>query len=374
MGERATAVEELVMMIDRQFWAGKRVLLTGHTGFKGSWLGLWLREMGAEVSGLSLAPQTDPNLHDLLAEDRDDQPGPGICELRDPIAVAAVVARAKPQIVFHLAAQPLVRQGYRDPALTFETNVQGTVHLLDALRICPDVKSIVVVTTDKVYENAETGKAFIESDPLGGHDPYSASKAAAEIVVASYRSSFFAARRIGLATARAGNVIGGGDWADDRLIPDAVRAWSQGETLDVRRPHAVRPWQHVLEPLAGYIALAERLWREPAGVQALNFGPDHASAATVADVLALAAGRFGGGDLRLGDGSDGPHEAGYLMLDSSLASDMLGYRPLWSLEETVARTMSWYRQLSAGASARALCLADIADYSAGLGYEQRLAV
>ncbi|WP_234633281.1 CDP-glucose 4,6-dehydratase [Agrobacterium vitis] len=373
MGRWQPAMEELVMMIDRQFWAGKRVMLTGHTGFKGSWLALWLTQMGAHVSGLSLAPQTTPNLYGLLT-DHDAHARDGICDLRDRIAVAAVVARIKPQIVFHLAAQPLVRLGYRDPVATYETNVQGTVHVLEALRVSQDVKSIVVITTDKVYENAETGKAFVETDPLGGHDPYSASKAAAEIIVSSYRSSFFAARGVGLATARAGNVIGGGDWAEDRLIPDAVRAWSLGAPLDVRRPNAVRPWQHVLEPLAGYIAMAQNLWHDPASLTALNFGPDHAGAACVADVLDLAVRHFGSGEVVLGDGSDGPHEAGYLMLDSSKACMTLGYRPLWALEETVARTMSWYRRLAAGGSARELCLADIADYTHGLGMDVRQAV
>jgi CDP-glucose 4,6-dehydratase len=352
-------------MIDPQFWQGKRVLLTGHTGFKGSWLALWLRQMGADVHGLALAPQTSPSLYALL---HGEVLAPaGLCDVRDRAAVQACVAAANPQIVFHLAAQPLVRQGYRDPMGTFEINVQGTVHLLDALRQVDDVKSIVVITTDKVYENAETGKAFVETDPLGGHDPYSASKAAAEIVVASYRASFFAQNGIGLATARAGNVIGGGDWADDRLIPDAVRAWGAGQPVHVRRPHAVRPWQHVLEPLAGYIAMAEALWHNPHCLTALNFGPDHASAATVADVLTKSAKSFGEGQIVLGDGTEGPHEAGYLMLDSTSASNSLGYRPVWSLQETVSRTMNWYRQRLEGASALTLCSNDIADYRTALG-------
>ncbi|MBB4953158.1 CDP-glucose 4,6-dehydratase [Agrobacterium vitis] len=353
-------MEELVAMIDTQFWRGKRVLLTGHTGFKGSWLALWLSDMGAEVHGLALAPDTQPSLYHLLHGDTVS----GLCDLRDSVAVQACVAKANPQIVFHLAAQPLVRQGYRDPAGTYATNVQGTVHLLEALRHAPDVKAIVVITTDKVYDNAETGKAFVETDPLGGHDPYSASKAAAEIVVASYRTSFFAQNSIGLATARAGNVIGGGDWAEDRLIPDAVRAWSAGIALHVRRPKAVRPWQHVLEPLAGYLAMAQKLWHDPQALTALNFGPDHASAATVADVLTLGAKGFGQGRVDFGDGTEGPHEAGYLMLDSTLAAQRLGYKPLWSLQDTIERTMNWYSRQQKGASALTLCRADIADYHA----------
>ncbi|HBF30135.1 CDP-glucose 4,6-dehydratase [Rhizobium sp.] len=365
-------------MIDSHFWRGKRVLLTGHTGFKGSWLALWLSDLGAEVHGLALAPETSPSLYTLLHGDTSRASDLcdlcDLCDLRDRARVRACVAAANPHIVFHLAAQPLVRQGYRDPVGTFEINAQGTAHLLDALRDAGDVKSIVVITTDKVYENAETGKAFVETDPLGGHDPYSASKAAAEIVVASYRASFFAEKSIGLATARAGNVIGGGDWADDRLIPDAVRAWSSGQPVQVRRPGAVRPWQHVLEPLAGYITIAQALWHKPHSFTALNFGPDHAGAATVADVLSISAKSFGEGKVELGDGHEGPHEAGYLMLDSTLAARALGYHPVWNLQETISRTMNWYQQQLKGASALTLCRADIADYCAALSTRLDLAV
>lgn len=361
-------MEELVEMIDSQFWHGKRVLLTGHTGFKGSWLALWLSDMGAVVHGLALAPDTSPSLYRLLHGEAAAQAG--LCDVRGRAAVAACVAEANPQIVFHLAAQPLVRHGYRDPVGTFETNVHGTVHVLEALRHAPDVKAIVVITTDKVYENAETGKAFVETDPLGGHDPYSASKAAAEIVVASYRASFFAQNSIGLATARAGNVIGGGDWAEDRLIPDAVRAWSAGVPLQVRRPKAVRPWQHVLEPLAGYITMAEKLWHNPHALTASNFGPDHGSAATVADVLTLAVKSYGQGRVDFADGHEGPHEAGYLMLDSTFAAETLGYRPVWSLQDTIERTMNWYRKQQEGALALTLCRADIADYEAALSRQR----
>lgn len=341
------------------FWYGKRVLVTGHTGFKGSWLALWLKELGAEVSGLSLAPNTDPSLHHLLNGNDGET---GILDIRDHTAVLNHVVRLRPQIVFHLAAQALVRASYRNPAETYDINVLGTANLLDALRVAEDVRSIVVVTTDKVYHNPETGLAFMESDPLGGHDPYSASKAAAEIVTASYRASYFAARRVGLATARAGNVIGGGDWAEDRLIPDAVRAWQAGAVLHVRRPRAVRPWQHVLEPLGGYLGLAQRLWHAPEGIESYNFGPDHGEAASVGAVLKMAERHFGGGQVLLGDGSDGPHEAGYLVLDSARARAELGYQPRWRLQETVRRTMEWYRGLNEGRSARDLCLADIRDF------------
>ncbi len=353
-------------MADKSFWNGKRVLLTGHTGFKGSWLALWLSEMGAEVQGLSLAPPTEPSLFRLLNGTRSPA-SEGLVDIRDRMAVAARVMVTRPEIVFHLAAQPLVRAGYRDPLGTYETNVQGTANLLDALRIAPDVRSIVVVTTDKVYENPETGAAFRESDPLGGHDPYSASKAAAEIVTASYRQSFFAARRIGIATARAGNVIGGGDWAEDRLVPDAMRAWNSDTPLQVRRPEAVRPWQHVLEPLHGYVRLAEALWHDPDFVPSLNFGPDHHAAASVRTLLTMARDAYGRGVTEFAAVEEGPHEAGYLMLDSSVAGQRLGYRPCWGLEETVTRTMDWYRRHQRGMSARSLCLGDIERF------EERLA-
>lgn len=345
-------------MANASFWAGKRVLVTGHTGFKGSWLTLWLQEMGAEVFGLALAPPTEPSLYRLVNGTRSPA-SEGIADIRDRVAVAARVMVTRPEIVFHLAAQPLVRAGYRDPLMTYETNVQGTANLLDALRIALDVRVVVVVTTDKVYENPETGIAFRETDPLGGHDPYSASKAAAEIVAASYRQSYFAARKVALATARAGNVIGGGDWAEDRLVPDAMRAWNAGSPLEVRRPEAVRPWQHVLEPLNGYLALAEALWQEPELAHAVNFGPDHTAAATVRTLLSIARDAYGEGETRFATTEEGPHEAGYLMLDSSLAAERLGYRPAWNLEETVTRTMDWYRRLKRGMSARSLCLNDI---------------
>lgn len=342
------------------FWRGKRVLITGHTGFKGSWLTLWLRELGAEVTGLSLPPESDPALFTLLHGTGSDAE---FVDVRDQHAVLNRILSSKPQIVFHLAAQALVRAGYRDPVSTYETNALGTANVLDALRIAEDVRSIVVVTTDKVYQNPETGLAFLETDPLGGHDPYSASKAAAEIITASYRASFFAPRNIGIATARAGNVIGGGDWAEDRLIPDAVRAWRDDGILNVRRPRSVRPWQHVLEPLGGYLGLAQMLWNTPDAAASYNFGPDHSEAASVGNVLRIARQHFGGGRVVLGDGSEGPHEAGYLVLDSALARDKLGYKPRWGLVETVRRTMEWYRGHLEGRPALDLCLHDIREFT-----------
>lgn len=354
------------------FWQGKRVLLTGHTGFKGSWLKLWLLELGAEVTGLSLPMETDPALHDLLFPN--DLPDQEICDIRDAVAVTNRILKARPEIVFHLAAQPLVRASYRDPAETWAVNVQGTVNVLEALRAVPDVKSIVVITTDKVYENNESGRAFVETDPLGGHDPYSASKAAAEIVVSSHRLSFFAARKVGLATARAGNVIGGGDWAEDRMIPDAIRAWTSNKALTVRNPASVRPWQHVLEPLAGYLSLAEQLWFDGSKAGGWNFGPDYRSAASVSDVLKIAQRYYGTGTLDLNSQEIGPHEAGYLMLDSRKARTHLGFEPKWNLETTLGKTMDWYREMYSGQSARSLCLADIDAYSGAVSSQVKTAL
>jgi len=349
------------MTPDRSFWRGKRVVLTGHTGFKGAWLALWLRRLGAEVTGIALAPD-EPSLCRLV--DLDTQIAGKIVDLRDAAAIAATVREARPELVFHLAAQALVRASYRDPLATFATNTMGTAHLLDALRAAPDCRVAVVVTTDKVYLNREWSYPYRESDALGGHDPYSASKAAAELVVASYRSAFLQAQGVAVATARAGNVIGGGDWCEDRLIPDAVRAWSTGAVLRVRRPAAIRPWQHVLDPLAGYLCLAEKLWHSPALADAYNFGPRTDEAVRVGQVIALARDAYGVGEWRADAEADGPHEAGRLALEVARARAELGVAARWSLGEAIERTMRWYRNQRDGASALALCEADIADHEA----------
>lgn len=349
---------------DPAFWRGKRVLITGHTGFKGAWLALWLRRLGAEVTGLALDASM-PSLYRLAGVD--SIIASHVVDLRDADAVAATLCAARPEIVFHLAAQALVRASYRDPLATFATNTMGTAHLLDALRGQGDVRVAVVVTTDKVYLNRERMEPYREDDTLGGHDPYSASKAAAEIVAASYRSAFLEAQGVALATARAGNVIGGGDWSEDRLIPDAVRAWQSGTTLVVRRPDAVRPWQHVLDPLAGYLRLAESLWHTPALAGAYNFGPRTDEAASVGEVVAIARAVYGSGEWRAEGDSSGPHEAGRLSLAIDHARDVLGVAPRWALPEAVRRTMVWYRRLAEGASARELCEVDIADHDAAEG-------
>ncbi len=344
------------------FWRGRRVLLTGHTGFKGAWLALWLARMGARVTGFALPPETVPALFSAaaIADLVDSRFG----DVRDADAVRALVREVQPEIVLHLAAQALVRESYRAPLETFATNVMGTAHVLDALRGVEAVKVALVVTTDKVYANREWLYPYREADPLGGHDPYSASKAACEMAVESWRLAFLAEQGVAVASARAGNVIGGGDWSADRLIPDAVRAWGAGEILDVRRPRAVRPWQHVLEPLAGYLVAVEHLWRDPALAGAYNFGPDSADMAAVRSVITLARAGYGKGETRFAADETGPHEAGLLAIETVKARTLLGAVPRWPLEEAVGRTMAWYAAFDGGADARALCAADIAAFEA----------
>lgn len=342
------------------FWRGRRVVVTGHTGFKGGWLSLWLARMGAEVTGIALPPETTPSLFDLVR--LPDDVKSHFADVRDAAAIAGLIRAARPEIVLHLAAQPLVRRSYRQPLETFGSNVMGTAHVLDALRDLPGVKAAVIITTDKVYRNVETIFPYREDDALGGHDPYSASKAAAELVTASYRDAFLSAQGVAVATARAGNVIGGGDWSEDRLIPDAVRAWGEGRTLDIRRPDAVRPWQHVLEPLSAYLCLAERLVQNPALAGAYNFGPRTDEAATVREVVELARKVFGRGEATFAETPQGPHEAGLLALEIAKARETLGVAPRWNLVEGVTRTMNWYRGWLEGADVRGLCVADIAAF------------
>ena len=342
-----------------EFWKGKKVLITGHTGFKGAWLATWLNRMGARVYGISLAPETKPNLYETanIARITDS----AFCDIRNTGEIAAHLARIEPDIVFHLAAQALVLRGYEQPVETFQTNVMGTANVLNAIRNISQTRVAVVVTTDKVYENLELSVPFREDDKLGGHDPYSASKAAAEILVASFRSSALAGKAA-LSTMRAGNVMGGGDWSENRLIPDAVKAWTKGETLVVRNPASVRPWQHVLEPLAGYLILAEMTWDNPALAAAYNIGPDSADVATVEAVIALAQGSFGKGEFMSSGSEPKKREAVHLALDNSRARRELDVSPRWKLATAVHRTMTWYRQFNGGASASKLCNDDIDAY------------
>ena len=350
-------------MMSAAFWHGKRVLVTGHTGFKGGWLTLWLQRLGAQVYGIALPPEKKANLFELA------RVGEGIdshfCDIRDSKRLAALVRASRPEIVLHLAAQSLVRASYREPLATFTSNIMGTAHVLDAMLGLDSVRVALMVTTDKVYRNLEQPYPYPyrEDDALGGHDPYSASKAASEIVVASYRDALLKDQGVAVASARAGNVIGGGDWSEDRLIPDAVRAWQADEILEIRSPQAIRPWQHVLEPLYGYLSLAAKLWHHPELSGAYNFGPHTHDAATVQEVVELARQSYGKGEVRYGNGSTGLHEASWLALETAKARVILGVQPKWCLAESVRRAISWYRAQQSGVDARELCLAEIAEHT-----------
>lgn len=341
------------------FWQGKRVLLTGHTGFKGAWLTHWLTRMGASVTGLSLAPATQPSLFQLLALDR--QCDSRIGDIRDADLVHDCLQQARPDVVLHMAAQALVRTSYEAPLATFATNVMGTAHVLEALRRNDTCRVAVMVTTDKVYRNREWIWPYREDEALGGHDPYSASKAASEMVIESWRLSYLASRDVAVASARAGNVIGGGDWSEHRLLPDAVRAWSRGLALEIRRPDAVRPWQHVIDPLAGYLVLAERLWHKPELAGAYNFGPFANATASVRDVIEIARQSFPNASVAYAT-DPGPHEAGLLSLDPSRAKASLQVQQRFPLEEAVRRTMSWYTAQAEGRAAAELCDDDLAAW------------
>lgn len=348
------------MSIYPTFWQGKRVLITGHTGFKGAWFSLWLNRLGAKVAGLSLPPAAQPNLYELVCESCTVENF--FCDIRDIEGVKAVFSKVKPEIVFHLAAQALVRTGYAQPIETFAVNTLGTANVLEAMRGHDGLRVVVAVTTDKVYKNREWVYPYRESDPLGGHDPYSASKAAAELVIKSYSDSFLQKQGVAVSSARAGNVIGGGDWAQDRLLPDALRAWSSGQILEIRKPNGVRPWQHVLDPLAGYMRLAEKLWNDPSCAGPYNFGPLAGEAATVRAVVEMARKAFGHGDVAYASESSGPHEAGLLTLETSKAKSVLDVFSKWSLQEAVSRTVLWHRLLQEGRMAADLCNTDITAY------------
>lgn len=348
------------------FWHGKRVLVTGHTGFKGAWLTAYLSRLEARVTGVSLAPNTSPSLFEAAAIVRLVSDSHFV-DIRDAAALGSVVESARPEVVFHLAAQSLVRSGYGNPLGTFETNVMGTVNLLEALRKSGSAQVAVMVTTDKVYENRERAQPYVESDPLGGHDPYSASKAASELVIQSYRRSYLSRQGMRVASARAGNVVGGGDWAPDRLVPDMVRAWRQGVAVQVRNPEAIRPWQHVIEPVAAYLVLAQRLWDDPSTTGAYNFGPRLEDAASVRQVVEIARACWGAGaEEAFGVLPAGPHEARLLSLDSSRARRVLGVSPKWNLGLALGRTINWYRRFIEGSDALQLIHEDIDAWEAGV--------
>jgi len=353
-------------MLDHQFWAGKRVLVTGHTGFKGGWLCLWLKGLGAQVTGYSLPPSTSPNLYEIacVGESMQDVTG----DIRDLDHVCRVVENFRPEIVFHMAAQPLVRQSYANPVETYATNVMGTVHLLEAVRRVRDVRACVNVTSDKCYENREWVWGYRENEPMGGYDPYSSSKGCAELVTAAYRTSFFnspaATDSMSLASVRAGNVVGGGDWAEDRLIPDMVRAFMGGKPAVIRNPDAIRPWQHVLEPLSGYLVLAQRLWSEGSSyAEAWNFGSDEHDAKPVRWVANKLAAMWGDGAGWKVDEKRQPHEAHYLKLDSSKAKERLGWRRILKLEQALRLTVEWYQAHAQGGDLQAITGRQIGDYT-----------
>ncbi|HVC90955.1 MAG TPA: CDP-glucose 4,6-dehydratase [Acidobacteriaceae bacterium] len=348
------------------FWHGRRVFVTGHTGFKGGWLSLWLEQLGAEVCGVALDPPTDPCLFN------EARVGQGIrseiADIRDLEHIRTILQEYRPEIVFHMAAEPLVRKSYEDPVGTYSTNVMGTVNVLESVRGSDSVRAVVVITTDKCYENREWIWPYRETDRLGGYDPYSNSKACAELVVSAYRNSFFPPAQYGqhglaIASARAGNVIGGGDWAEDRLVPDIMRAFAANEVLKIRNPSAVRPWQHVLEPLSGYLKLAERLIE--AGGQygdAWNFGPEHADAKPVEWIVRELAKMWGADAHWQVDGHAQPHEAQMLKLDCSKAVQSLDWRPALTLKQALRLTADWYRRWNAGEDARDMTLGQIKQY------------
>ncbi len=338
-----------------EFWRDKRVLITGHTGFKGAWLSLWLQNLGAQITGISLPPETDPALFSQLGLEQDIDHH--IEDIRHSDRLHHLVEQTQPDVVFHLAAQPLVRRSYKEPIATWETNVMGTIHVLEALKTLTKPCAAVFITTDKCYENREWNYGYRETDPLGGHDPYSSSKAAAEVAIASWRKSFFshADCPIGISSVRAGNVIGGGDWAEDRIVPDAMRSLMQGHPIPVRNPHATRPWQHVLEPLSGYLTLAERIYAErlageiPVSASALcsafNFGPLLTSNRSVKDLVQTLL-AYWPGDWLDQSQPGAPHEAGRLNLVTDKAFHALGWQPRWNFEQTLQETVEWYRVAS----------------------------
>lgn len=354
-------------MVDPGFWTGKRVFLTGNTGFKGSWMTIWLELLGAKVFGYALAPPTKPSLFSLAGLEQSVWTEG---DVRDLSALTAAMTKAQPDVVIHMAAQPLVRESYIDPVGTYATNVMGTVHLLESVRLCPSVRSVVVVTTDKCYENQEWPWGYRETEPMGGYDPYSNSKGCAELVTSAYRRSFFhpldygIRHHVAVASARAGNVIGGGDFAKDRLIPDIIRAMEQGEQVLIRSPHAVRPWQHVLEPLSGYLVLAQRLFEGAIDLaEGWNFGPNDADARPVSWIVENLCRQWPGSRGFRIDPNPQPHEATYLKLDISKARSRLGWTPVWSLETALQKIVEWNVEKSA--SPLALTQRQILSYQNG---------
>jgi CDP-glucose 4,6-dehydratase len=347
--------------VDSSFWKGKKVFITGHTGFKGSWLSIWLMEMGAELKGYSLKPQSKPNLFE--ATNLTSKMKSEIGDIRDYNNLKASMQSFSPEIIFHLAAQPLVRDSYEDPLYTYETNVMGTANLLQASREVSSIKSIIIVTTDKCYENNEWEWGYRENDPLGGHDPYSSSKGGTELVTSAFRRSYFYSKNVGVASVRAGNVIGGGDWSKDRLIPDIFRSYNEGKKVIIRNPSSIRPWQHVIEPLSGYLVLAEELYKSNQKFsKAFNFGPNDKDCQTVEKVLSLIDTYWidcPGWKL---DSNTNPHEAKFLKLDISRAKAELNWTPRWNLQAAIKRTVEWNLAFKNKENMYLHCVREINDY------------
>jgi len=347
-------------MIDEVFWRGKRVFITGHTGFKGSWLSLWLSLLGSHVKGYALAPPTSPSLYNeaKVGSVIDSQIG----DIRDHETLFESMTKFRPDILIHMAAQPLVRYSYDEPVETYQVNVMGTINVLEVARSCPTLKSVVNITTDKCYENDNRSTGYVESDPMGGYDPYSSSKGCAELVTLAYRRSFMKMNGIGLASVRAGNVIGGGDWADDRLIPDILRAFEKGDSVIIRNPGAIRPWQHVLEPLSGYLILAQKLYEDQERyAESWNFGPDTSDTKPVSWILDRMIQKWPDATWVL-DQSANPHEANFLKLDISKAQSRLGWGPAWHLDQSLDKIVDWHKAWLRKENMQAACLMEIKEY------------
>ena len=352
--------------MNTSFWNNKKVLVTGHTGFKGSWLSLLLNQLGAKVAGYALAPMTTPNMYDLLS--LNDLVESHLGDIRNYSKLLGVIKEVMPDIVIHMAAQPIVKESYRNPIGTYSTNVMGTVHLLEACRYSPSVKAIINVTTDKCYENREWHWGYREIEPMGGYDPYSSSKGCSELITSAYRNSFYNTKEVehakaALASARAGNVIGGGDWADDRLIPDFIRAISMNKKIKIRSPYAIRPWQHVLEPLSGYLVLAEKLYSEGTQyAESWNFGPEDQDAKNVEWITHTLCELWGGEASYEIDNHPHPHEAHYLKLDCSKAKSKLNWSPRWSIQTTLKSLVAWNKSFLAEQNMRSVTIQQIEKY------------
>ena len=351
-------MENLVKIkkLEKSFWKDKKVLITGHTGFKGSWLTIWLNQIGAKVYGISLPPDQKPSLFEKANISRFCESI--ICDIRDYQKTESYIKKINPDIIFHLAAQPIVKESYKNPLNTFSTNIMGSINILNISRNISNLKTLIVVTTDKVYKNKEWDYPYRETDELGGSDPYSASKASVEIIINSFRESFFKDKKVNILSARAGNVIGGGDWSKDRLIPDTIKAWQSSSYLNIRRPDFIRPWQHVLEPLFGYLLMAQYSYKRFSLKKSYNFGPNTSELISVRELVEISKKYIQ--DLKVKfNHQDTFHESGKLLLENSLARKDFGYSPRWGIEKNLKRTMEWYKEFYQGSDAFDLCLKDI---------------